>query len=686
MSSNTVHGPHLPGSSSSSGGLHSGDLSMLAITNMLRTGNPILDLLIALSIPIFFTFATTFLSYIQPLIQTIIERFTHVDYCTRAIEYTRVVGSEGVVRALDDECRNNILIKAITMYVGELKLKLDNADVNLNAVKEEYDFDYDTYEKSYGATEKQLASYHVHNAPYKGRWVKCKSDVEVMIHDRGAGAGGGGGGGGGGGDHGDDSHSSSYRSSYRTTTTLTTCINLRGSSSQALDDFISDAFNYYKKEMAKTQDNSRYLFTPISFNSSGSSSGSGNSSKSLPTFSQHKLSDEKTFDSLFLPEKQELISLLEKFKNKEGKFKIPGVKHRIGFLFHGVPGAGKTSLIKAIAACLQRHIITIPLNRIKTNRELTQLMFDLKFSVPGSSDDDPVKTFNFTDVIFVMEDVDAASKIVLRRELREGTGTKSSLRHASGTVVTHSNAGSGGGGAAAGGDDDGDELPQNFMRNLSQASQPIIPPSQTVIPSREPSSPPPLTKERIAAVISAAAAVLPTTAAPVEIMDGELLPPATTSTGSGGKSDKDILSAFFKKDEDEDTLNLAGLLNAIDGIVDSPGRVLILTSNHPEKLDWALVRPGRIDKYVHLDYVKENEAVQLARHFFQNEFEEEVGKSSNNELETRLRQAIRDGPKRTPAELEQLAITSDLLSDFVDKVERGEGWKTALFAGGGGGS
>jgi hypothetical protein len=38
-----------------------------------------------------------------------------------------------------------------------------------------------------------------------------------------------------------------------------------------------------------------------------------------------------------------------------------------------------------------------------------------------------------------------------------------------------------------------------------------------------------------------------------------------------------------------DALNLSGLLNCLDGVVDSPGRLVILTSNHPEVLDPALV-------------------------------------------------------------------------------------------------
>jgi ATP-dependent 26S proteasome regulatory subunit len=46
-----------------------------------------------------------------------------------------------------------------------------------------------------------------------------------------------------------------------------------------------------------------------------------------------------------------------------------------------------------------------------------------------------------------------------------------------------------------------------------------------------------------------------------------------------------------------DELNLAGLLNVLDGVVDTPGRLLVLSTNHPEVLDPALIRPGRINRW-----------------------------------------------------------------------------------------
>ncbi|KAI4175580.1 MAG: hypothetical protein LQ343_001571 [Gyalolechia ehrenbergii] len=49
------------------------------------------------------------------------------------------------------------------------------------------------------------------------------------------------------------------------------------------------------------------------------------------------------------------------------------------------------------------------------------------------------------------------------------------------------------------------------------------------------------------------------------------------------------------KGKDMRGISLSGLLNAIDGVASHEGRVLLMTTNFPEKLDEALIRPGRID-------------------------------------------------------------------------------------------
>jgi hypothetical protein len=44
-----------------------------------------------------------------------------------------------------------------------------------------------------------------------------------------------------------------------------------------------------------------------------------------------------------------------------------------------------------------------------------------------------------------------------------------------------------------------------------------------------------------------------------------------------------------------DELTLAEILTVLDGTIEAPGRIIIMTTNHREVLDEALVRPGRID-------------------------------------------------------------------------------------------
>lgn len=62
-------------------------------------------------------------------------------------------------------------------------------------------------------------------------------------------------------------------------------------------------------------------------------------------------------------------------------------------------------------------------------------------------------------------------------------------------------------------------------------------------------------------------------------------------------------------------LNLSILLNILDGVLEQPGRILIMTSNRPEKLDKALIRPGRIDVIVKFDYCKKHEVVEIIEAF-----------------------------------------------------------------------
>ena len=72
--------------------------------------------------------------------------------------------------------------------------------------------------------------------------------------------------------------------------------------------------------------------------------------------------------------------------------------------------------------------------------------------------------------------------------------------------------------------------------------------------------------------------------------------------------------------------DLVPLLNVLDGVVDTPERILVMTSNHPERLDPALVRPGRIDRKILLGFIRPEQCIQMLGHYFSEALSEEQAK------------------------------------------------------------
>lgn len=63
-------------------------------------------------------------------------------------------------------------------------------------------------------------------------------------------------------------------------------------------------------------------------------------------------------------------------------------------------------------------------------------------------------------------------------------------------------------------------------------------------------------------------------------------------------------------------VTFSGLLNALDGVASAEERVLFLTTNHVERLDSALVRPGRVDMTVRLGEATRYQASELWDRFY----------------------------------------------------------------------
>jgi mitochondrial chaperone BCS1 len=70
-------------------------------------------------------------------------------------------------------------------------------------------------------------------------------------------------------------------------------------------------------------------------------------------------------------------------------------------------------------------------------------------------------------------------------------------------------------------------------------------------------------------------------------------------------------------DESDRGASLMGLLNTLDGVATPFGLVCFMTSNHPELLDPALIRPGRVDRREHIGHVTQDQADRLFEMFYQ---------------------------------------------------------------------
>ena len=192
------------------------------------------------------------------------------------------------------------------------------------------------------------------------------------------------------------------------------------------------------------------------------------------SFSMSPFYSNKRFENIYGKDIRDIEKRVNFFLNNREWYDKKGIPYQLSMLFSGISGAGKTSVIRAIANKTKRHIVNVNFANISTATQLKNMFFSDRIQVASDSMSPQTYFIPIHQRLYVLEELDALGDIVKQR-------------------------------------------------TSSQSSSVSIP----------------------------------------------------------------------------DELTLGEILSVLDGAIEVPGRMIIMTTNHPEILDRALVRPGRVDLKVH---------------------------------------------------------------------------------------
>jgi len=270
---------------------------------------------------------------------------------------------------------------------------------------------------------------------------------------------------------------------------------------QHLQSFVETCNADYERRMANKLGTHRYYFDQMIQTKTKGVQNPLPMSHLVYTKAQFKTN--RTFANVFFEERNHVRDRVNFFLTRRDWYDAKGIPYTLGFMFHGPPGVGKTSSIKAIANEGKRHIVNVQLSEIKTKAQLQHLFFNDEIHVFNGVNTEKY-TIPVSERLYVIEDIDAMGDTVLRREWKKPVAVK--------------------------------------------------------VPTGDP------------------------------FMDRE-------------KEEKDVIDLSF-------------ILNLLDGTLEANGRILAITTNFPERIDRALIRPGRIDMIVNFKKCNLTVLQEMVRSFY----------------------------------------------------------------------
>lgn len=315
----------------------------------------------------------------------------------------------------------------------------------------------------------------------------------------------------------------------------------------------------------------------------------------------------KSLETLFLENnvKDLLFSQIDKF-NDPNWYAERGLPRTLGILLYGEPGCGKTSFIKTMCSHMKRRVLIVDFKLVKTVTHLRNI-FSGNFNEDKENGD--VVRFTKDNTIYVFEDFDCMSEVFMDRKVKEKDDQKQEQEN---------------------------EKDKEFQREMIKLRA-----LEKIELLKQGRSKKKSKKERRAALVNKTA---------VASTDDTIKP----AVGAIDSDDSDDISALAKLNATDETwtpgatdygfedhygslyggkydwkkwggwrgpqrITLADFLELLDGIIEMDGRIIIMTTNQREKMDSALVRPGRIDLDLELCAPSRQLIAEIFAHMYRHE-------------------------------------------------------------------